>query len=99
MTLLTPLVLGGAGVPAEAAAPAGFLYDFGARDVVIWSEPREGSGRNGLGGPGQGFESNRSEEHDFFSCGHFDSTLWHHGRNVHTGVIGWVPACNLTDSD
>ncbi|MFB4281947.1 MULTISPECIES: hypothetical protein [unclassified Nonomuraea] len=95
--LLAALTLGGL-VPAETAQ-ARRLYDFGAQGVIIWSEPRAGSGRNGLGYAGQGFEANRSEEHGLYRCDNFESTLWHHGRNVTTGVVGWVPACNLADPD
>lgn len=95
--LLTALTLG-ALIPAETAQ-ARRLYDFGAQGVIIWSEPRGGSGRNGLGFAGQGFESDRSEEHGLYRCDNFESTLWHHGRNATTGVVGWVPACNLADTD
>ncbi|MGW0810037.1 hypothetical protein [Nonomuraea sp. NPDC002799] len=92
--LLTALTLGGP-VPAQAAR----LYDFGSQGVVIWSEPRADSGRNGLGHPGQGFESVWSQQHGLFRCADFESTLWHHGRNVTTGISGWVPACDLADTD
>ncbi|WP_043631827.1 hypothetical protein [Nonomuraea candida] len=95
--LLAPLAL--AGPAPAAAARSGPLHDFGAPGVVIWSEPRAGSGRNGLGHPGQGFVSDRSEEHGPFRCGPFDSVLWHHGTNATTGIIGWVPACALIDDD
>ncbi|MFC4115971.1 hypothetical protein [Nonomuraea zeae] len=95
--LLTALALGGL-VHAQAAQ-ARRLYDFGAQGVIIWSEPRAGSGRNGLGYAGQGFDSDRSEEHGLYRCDHFESTLWYHGRNATTGVVGWVPACNLADPD
>ncbi|MEV0995387.1 hypothetical protein [Nonomuraea sp. NPDC050202] len=97
--LLALLVLSGL-VPAGATqAQARRLYDFGAQGVIIWSEPRAGSGRNGLGYAGQGFESDRSEEHGLYRCDHFESTLWHHGTNATTGIVGWVPACNLADPD
>ncbi|TDD17003.1 hypothetical protein [Nonomuraea diastatica] len=92
---LTGLVM--TGVQTQSAE-AGDVHDFGALGVVIWSEPRAGSGRAGVGYAGQGFESDRSEEHGLYRCDFFESTLWHHGRNVATGVVGWVPACNLTDS-
>lgn len=81
------------------AAQAAFLYDFGARDVIIWSEPRAGSTPVGLGQPGEGFESEWSQEREPYQCEWFDSVLWHHGRNTTTGVAGWVPACELDDSD
>ncbi|GAA2210258.1 hypothetical protein GCM10009850_057170 [Nonomuraea monospora] len=97
--LLTLLALSGL-LPAGATqAQARRLYDFGAQGVIIWSEPRSGSGRNGLGYAGQGFESDRSEEHGLYRCDNFESTLWHHGTNATTGIVGWVPACNLADPD
>ncbi|PZG12844.1 hypothetical protein [Nonomuraea aridisoli] len=88
-----------AGLLASAAL-TGLRYDFAAHGVVIWAEPRAGSVRNGVGHPGHGFEPNRSEEHGLYRCdAHFDSTLWYHGRDATTGVVGWVPACHLTDDD
>ncbi|MFI7639378.1 hypothetical protein [Nonomuraea sp. NPDC049400] len=84
--------------PAQAARAAS-LYDFAGQGVIIWSEPRAGSTPVGLGHPGQGFESDRSQEHEPYRCDLFDSTLWHHGRNVTTGVAGWVAACDLVDTD
>ncbi|MCF6472058.1 hypothetical protein FAF44_27235 [Nonomuraea sp. MG754425] len=97
--LLTLVALSGP-LPAGATqARARIIYDFAAQGVVIWSEPRAGSDRNGLGHPGQGFESYRSEEHEPYRCDRFESTLWHHGFNATTGVIGWVPACHLADPD
>ncbi|MEU6793730.1 hypothetical protein ABZ907_18680 [Nonomuraea wenchangensis] len=92
--LLGLLALGG---PAPVSAAR--LYDFAVPDVVIWSEPAAGSGRLGLGQPGESFALHRSEEHELYRCGRFESTLWHHGRNLATGVTGWVPACNTDDPD
>ncbi|GAA4990767.1 hypothetical protein HD597_008077 [Nonomuraea thailandensis] len=97
--LLTLVALSGLVAAGATQAQARRPYDFGAQGVIIWSEPRAGSGRNGLGYAGQGFESDRSEEHGLYRCGPFESTLWHHGTNATTGIVGWVPACNLTDSD
>ncbi|TMR11604.1 hypothetical protein ETD86_35205 [Nonomuraea turkmeniaca] len=94
--------LGGAalaGLLAIVSMDARPQHDFAAHGVVIWSEPRPGSALAGLGYPGEGFESDRSEEREHFSCGPFDSTLWHHGHNATTGIIGWVPACHLLDPD
>jgi hypothetical protein len=75
------------------------VYDFAAPEVVIWSEPRAGARPHGLGRPGEGFASNREEEHEPYRCGPYETTLWHHGHNATTGVIGWVPACDLLDFD
>ncbi|MEW9547734.1 hypothetical protein [Nonomuraea sp. NPDC050783] len=95
--LLGATALGGpVAVPAARAAR---VYDYAVPGVIIWSRPAAGSGRNGLGHPGQGFESDRSEEHGPYRCGPFETVLWHHGRNATTGVVGWVPACNLADPD
>ncbi|MFG1612879.1 hypothetical protein ACGFI3_08965 [Nonomuraea wenchangensis] len=92
--LLGLLALGG---PAPASAAR--LYDFAVPDVVIRSEPTASSVQVGLGQPGQSFALYRSEEHELYSCGPFESTLWHHGRNLATDVTGWVPACNTDDPD
>ncbi|QYC39511.1 hypothetical protein Nocox_09455 [Nonomuraea coxensis DSM 45129] len=92
--LLGVLTLSGP-VPASAAR----LYDFAVPDVVLWSEPTASSLQNGLGQPGEGFALYRSEEHELHRCGWFESTLWHHGRNLATGVTGWVPACDTDDPD
>ncbi|MFC4013525.1 hypothetical protein ACFOY2_40295 [Nonomuraea purpurea] len=94
--LLTALSLTG---PHAQAAEARRLYDFAAQGVIIWSEPWAGSTRAGLGYPGQGFVSDYSEEHDLYRCGDFDATLWYHGHNATTAVVGWVPGCNLADPD
>ncbi|MCK2219525.1 hypothetical protein MF672_037895 [Actinomadura sp. ATCC 31491] len=88
------------GLPATVpAAQAARIYDFAVPGVIIWNGPSASSGRNGLGYPGQGFAPDRSEEHELYRCDQFESTLWHHGRNLATGVVGWVPACNLADPD
>ncbi|MEO3872430.1 hypothetical protein ABGB18_26755 [Nonomuraea sp. B12E4] len=87
------------GLLTAQAASAARLYDFAAQGVIIWSQPRAGSSRNGLGYAGQGFQSDRVERHALYQCDHFASDEWHHGRNVTTGVVGWVPACNLADPD
>ncbi|MEU1388975.1 MULTISPECIES: hypothetical protein [unclassified Nonomuraea] len=93
--LLAVVTVGGAG-PAQAR----YRYDFRSREVVIWSEPKGGAAQVGVGRPGQGFDSDRSEEHELFRCDDaFDSTLWHHGTDATTGVVGWVPACHLDDPD
>ncbi|MET7334173.1 hypothetical protein [Nonomuraea sp. NPDC005650] len=93
--VLTALAMTG---PEPAGARG--LYDFGADGVVIWREPRGDSVLVGFGYPGQGFESDRSEEFGLYQCDdYFDSILWHHGRNAATGVVGWVPACGLADAD
>lgn len=84
------------------APPAGALqmHDFTVAGVAIRAEPRAGAAPNGLGNPGEGFEPNRSAEHELYRCDErFDSTLWYHGRNATTGVVGWVPACHLIDPD
>ncbi|GAA3216277.1 hypothetical protein [Nonomuraea helvata] len=84
--------------PAQAARAAS-LYDFAGQGVIIWSEPTAGSPRVGLGNPGEGFVSDRSEEREPYRCAWFDSVLWHHGRNATTGAAGWVAACDLVDAD
>jgi hypothetical protein len=94
-TLLAAL----AGLAPAQVARAASLYDFGGQSVIIWSEPRAGSTRVGLGLPGQGFQSDRSKEGELYRCDCFDSTLWHHGRNTTTGAVGWVAACDLVDTD
>jgi hypothetical protein len=73
--------------------------DFAVPGVVIWSAPRSGSARNGLGYPGQGLDSQRLERHEHYTCDMGASDLWHFGRNMTTGVSGWVPACNTADPD
>jgi hypothetical protein len=84
--------------PASAGVPqVKRLYDYAAQGVIIWSDPWAGSGRNGLGYTGQGFESDRVEVHGTYRCDLSASDAWHHGRNVTTGVLGWVPACDLAD--
>ncbi|MEV4806150.1 hypothetical protein AB0K18_39630 [Nonomuraea sp. NPDC049421] len=83
-------------VPALSARPA---YDFAAPGVAIRAEPAAGARVHGFGQPGEGFASNREEEHEAYACGPYETTLWHHGHNASTGVIGWVPACDLLDSD
>lgn len=101
--LLGPAALAASG-PADqrltASHQARRLLDFGVQGAIIWNEPRAGSGRNGLGYAGQGFDSDRQEEHALYQCGNGQSThTWFHGRNVTTGVVGWVPGCNLADPD
>ncbi|MBB5778217.1 hypothetical protein [Nonomuraea jabiensis] len=94
-TVLTALAMTG---PAPAGARG--RYDFAAVGVVIWSDPRRDAILVGFGYPGQGFESDWSEERGHYQCDdYFDSILWHHGRNAATGIVGWVPACNLVDAD
>lgn len=100
--LLTGTAAAASAKPAdqrEAAAQRAKRVDFAYQGVVIWNEPRAGSHRNGLGYPGQGFDIDRVEEHGLYRCDQGQSTQWSHGRNVATGVVGWVPACNLADPD
>ncbi|MFF5260198.1 hypothetical protein ACFY4C_14715 [Actinomadura viridis] len=83
--------------PAQTSAHAAQRLDFRAPGIIIWKEPRKDSTRMGLGYPGQGFESDRVEKHAYYMCDNgLDTEWWYHGRNVGTGVTGWVPACNLT---
>ncbi|GGT36545.1 hypothetical protein ACFFV7_28470 [Nonomuraea spiralis] len=93
--LLAALTMGGAG-PAEAR----YRYDFRSPEVAIWSEPKGGAAQVGVGRPGDGFDSDYSEEHERYQCDDlYDSTLWHHGTDAATGVVGWVPACHVDDPD
>lgn len=84
---------------ARTAHTAHRPLDFAVPGVVIWAEPRRGAARNGLGYPGQGFDSQRLERHQHYTCDMGASDLWHFGRNMTTGVSGWVPACNTADPD
>ncbi|MCG5218501.1 hypothetical protein [Streptosporangium sp. KLBMP 9127] len=72
--------------------------DFALPGVIIWRQPTSQSSRNGLGYPGQGFQIDRVEIHGNYACQTgLSSNQWSHGRNLATGVVGWVPACNLAD--
>lgn len=102
MISVSNALLVGAGLLAALAGPAEarFRYDFRSPEVVLWSEPRNGADPVGVGRPGDGFDSDRSEEHESYRCDAlFDSTLWHHGTDATTGTVGWVPACYLDDPD
>ncbi|NUP00509.1 MAG: hypothetical protein HOV96_04630 [Nonomuraea sp.] len=102
MNTFSNRVLTGAALLAALAglAAARYRYDFRSPEVVIWSEPRNGATPAGTGSPGDGFDSDRSEEHETFRCDDlFDSSLWHHGTDATTGTVGWVPACYLDDPD
>lgn len=99
--LVGPTALAAVPAPADqrptASHQVGRQLDFAVPGVIIWNEPREGSGRNGQGYPGQWFDTDRAEEHALYRCDNGQSTRWFHGRNVKTGVVGWVPGCNLAD--
>ena len=72
--------------------------DFRVPGVVIWDNPLTTARRVGLGYPGQKFDAIRgSGPWDYYRCDNgVTSNFWIYGRNVATGVVGWVPDCNLT---
>jgi hypothetical protein len=71
--------------------------DFRIPAVVIWCTP--GSTREGIGSPGDGFEVDEKIFADMVSCGDGEMTnVWYHGRDIRTGVAGWVSACFLVFS-
>ncbi|MGI5207522.1 hypothetical protein ACQEU6_38840 [Spirillospora sp. CA-108201] len=72
--------------------------DFRVAGVVIWDNPLNTANRVGLGYPGQKFDAIRgSGPWDYYRCDNgVTSNFWIYGRNVATGVVGWVPDCNLT---
>ncbi|MEU9838568.1 hypothetical protein AB0C69_05020 [Actinomadura sp. NPDC048032] len=74
--------------------------DFRVPGVVIWDNPLNTARRVGLGYPGQKFDAIRgSGPWDYYSCDNgVTSNFWIYGRNMATGVVGWVPDCNLTPS-
>jgi hypothetical protein len=77
----------------QAQAPA--LYDFRVPGVRIFSRPDGNSSRNGLGYPGQGWDTNHGATGTWYTCDNgVSTTWWEYGRNVATGVVGWVPSCN-----
>jgi hypothetical protein len=50
----------------------------------------------GLGYPGQGFILDFYRYTDRYTCDNGASdNVWYYGRNVGTGVTGYVPLCNL----
>ncbi|TDC99632.1 hypothetical protein E1292_31200 [Nonomuraea deserti] len=80
---------------AEDAAQRAVRYDFRVPGVRIFARPDGGSTRNGLGYPGQGFEVDNFAAGAPYTCDNGVTTSdWEHGRNVATGVVGWVPSCN-----
>ncbi|TDD08772.1 hypothetical protein [Nonomuraea diastatica] len=72
----------------EDTAQRAVRFDFRVPGVRIFARPDGGPTRQGLGYPGQGFEV------DNFAAGAPYTCDWEHGRNVATGVVGWVPSCN-----
>jgi hypothetical protein len=67
--------------------------------VIIWSEPETGpnSMRKGLGYPKQLFNCDYgTEQGGTYACDNGVTTpIWRHGTDAATGIIGWVPDCNL----
>ncbi|MEV0660794.1 hypothetical protein ACIBI3_11495 [Actinomadura luteofluorescens] len=105
-TYANPEARKGSGGPANAAprraaaSHADRYPDFRVPGVVIWDNPLNTARRVGLGYPGQKFDAIRgSGPWDYYSCDNgVTSNFWIYGRNMATGVVGWVPDCNLTPS-
>ncbi|GAA5037951.1 hypothetical protein HNP84_003232 [Thermocatellispora tengchongensis] len=104
---LCAVAFAGAGA-AQAAAPgaveAGHAvvradpvrWDFRVPGVRIFLRAHAGSPVLGLGYPGQGFETERFDWGPEYVCDNGSiATLWGYGRNLATGVRGFVPSCNL----
>ena len=76
--------------------PVDAQNDFRVPGVRIWREPRV-SIVDGLGYPGQIFDTDITDVvGGTYTCDNGVTTdIWDHGRNRATGVVGWVPICNL----
>ncbi|MDH6577300.1 hypothetical protein [Kitasatospora sp. MAP5-34] len=91
----------GAATSAQAApqAPADphppYRAEFFVPGVIIWSAPDGQSTRLGLGYPGQGFAVDDNADGSNYTCDLTSTTFWLHGQDIATGVVGWVPSCNL----
>ncbi|TDE30795.1 hypothetical protein E1295_40775 [Nonomuraea mesophila] len=82
-------------VVAEDTAQRAVRFDFRVPGVRIFARPDGRSTRHGLGYPGQGFEVDGFAAGTPYTCDNGVTTSdWEHGRNVATGVVGWVPSCN-----
>ncbi|MFB4317398.1 hypothetical protein [Actinomadura sp. 21ATH] len=98
VAMATALTAGATATAAQAAAgppPGQGGHDFAYAGVIIWAEPRAGSTQTGRGYPGQGWRTDRVEQHAEYQCETHSTDWWHYGRNLATGVVGWVPGCNL----
>ncbi|MEU6796600.1 hypothetical protein ABZ907_33320 [Nonomuraea wenchangensis] len=84
-----------AATPAAQAPSARSGVDFRVPGVRIFSRPDGGSTRVGLGYPGQGWDIQGTGYGTSYTCDNgVTTTTWEHGRNIRTGVVGWVPSCN-----
>ncbi|MCO5968701.1 hypothetical protein [Actinoallomurus soli] len=83
--------------PLAAPADAGTGTDFRVAGVRIWASDNPYSGILGLGYPGQGFDVDTVYTSAAYTCDN-GVTSWGalHGRDIATGVTGFVPICNTT---
>ncbi|MCO5967982.1 MULTISPECIES: hypothetical protein [Actinoallomurus] len=86
--------------PLAAPADAGTGTDFRVAGVRIWANGALNdpySGILGLGYPGQGFDVDMVYSAPAYTCDN-GVTSWTslHGRDIATGVTGFVPSCNTT---
>ncbi|WP_345405260.1 hypothetical protein [Nonomuraea salmonea] len=96
------LGFGALAVPATAAAPGTAVaaqarsgIDFRVPGVRIFARADGQSTRVGLGYPGQGWEIHRAVDGTSYTCDNgVTTTVWEYGRNLRTGVVGYVPSCN-----
>ncbi|MGW2150007.1 hypothetical protein ACWCOT_37270 [Nonomuraea bangladeshensis] len=80
---------------AAQAQSARSGVDFRVAGVRIFSRPDGGATRVGLGYPGQGWDIQGTGYGTAYTCDNgVTTTSWEHGRNIRTGVVGWVPSCN-----
>lgn len=100
MLAVAALLAGAAALPAPAGASADRrvvipAYDFRVPGVRIFKWPTPAGPIMGLGYPGQGFDYQHTVSGAGYTCdngGH--TTRWEYGRNIATGVWGYVPTCN-----
>ncbi len=95
--LATPAASVASAVKASAAQAqsARSGVDFRVPGVRIFSRPDGGATRVGLGYPGQGWDLQSTGYGTAYTCDNgVTTTTWEHGRNIRTGVVGWVPSCN-----
>jgi hypothetical protein len=83
-------------ISAPANAKPAHWDDFRTSGVIIWSQASQNSAHNGLGYPGQGFDWVNIWDKGLYNCDNGQSTnSWYEGRDIATGVYGYVPGCNL----
>ena len=95
--LAATFVAGGAWAPSADAATR---VDFKVAGVRIWSNHTSNSTVVGLGYPGQKYDVTEvygGNANESYICANGVKTwTWLKGRDVATGVAGYVPHCNTT---